>query len=778
MMNMKKIITLLSIAATVAALSSCQKNGGFADGESQEINIALSPEGVVFNSDGTTPDGASSLDVVPVIKVGTHPVKEGWSAEAEGDFVTLTNTVVVRDFKDIYTDKTYETRENGFNLAVTPNAGFSRSFKVTVSYQDSVKVFSFSQKGALGNPVLTLGTASISLTDGGSAVEVAYSTNLSSVEATAKAAWCHPTVNTAAKKISVTCDKYEDTENDRETVVTVVGKQAGSEVVVELAVKQYHKGAAVYDGISSAADFKTFMERLNAGEGFDAFKNTDGVVVLHSDIDMSSIGPWTPAGTRSNMFDGVFDGQNHKIYNMTVNVSTTTLAGFFGAVSGQISNLIVGSKDGVTYDGTSSIEVSNEDAQATWIYAGGIAGYANGATIKNCVNFVPITVTGDNKTRVGGIVGTTLSSTVEGCKNYGAMVNNSSPVKTSTNSFLAGVVGLVDNTAGNTIAKCENHGDVTSYTNRVTRIAGILSQTNNPVTITECKNFGSVTLDVEGKEVSAWSAIAGVLGQNNAQGADIQNCENSGNITSKGLKQVARVGGIIGTAHKNTTLIGNKNSGKISLLLSDENTNWQSAGGIGSLTEDQVNILVKDNVNNGEVYVDINTNTTHNNRASAAGILGYAAAGVFSGNVNNGKVSIKNAGATIGDAIAGGILALTKSGSSNGISFSGNENYGEIKAESASSGQNNGFAAGAGSIVAAGGLVGGNGATIEGTKSVAAVSCTNGVAGAAIGYNFGVFVGGAFGGSVNGTALDASNVAALAVGTGAAATGSVTLGSK
>ena len=102
---------------------------------------------------------------------------------------------------------------------------------------------------------------------------------------------------------------------------------------------------------------------------------------LTQDLDITSDTSWTPIGSSSTPFNGVFDGGGHTIkVLMSTSVSrsgdASTYTGLFGYIEdGTIKNLHVkGKVIGSNYD-------SWNDA---YHYAGGIAAYVKSGTIENC----------------------------------------------------------------------------------------------------------------------------------------------------------------------------------------------------------------------------------------------------------------------------------------------------------------------------------------------------------------------------------------------------------
>lgn len=768
---MKKILTILTAFAFLASCSTEDKY----DGEDRSIKIRISPDPITFASDGTTPDGESSLDVVPVIKIGSKVIKQDWTAVCDADFASLENTVVVREFTETYSQKIYSTEENGFRLSVDPNTGLNRTFTVTIAYGDSTATFSYAQKGELGDPYINLSKKSITIvSDVTDAQTVTYTTNLEGVTVSCDASgWCSVEHDAGTGTITITCTENTSTEEDRVANIVVTGTTGATTCTETIVLTQLAVGKSAYDGIQSAEDFVAFAKRFNAGEGTSLFQDADGVIRIKADIDMSTVAGWTPIGTLSAPFDEVLDGQGHKIYNFAMNTESD-LTGIFGCVSGTVKDLVIGSKDGENYDGVSTFTTGMDDSAAAWAYVGSIAARAaSGASFSNVINFASVgTSSGANKTRIGGLVGLLNGAiSFEDCENHGTVFNNDKASVTA--SLLAGFAAVIDGTAAVTFTNCVNYGDITSTSAAVTRLGGFVGQSNTTAgtTFSGCKNYGAVSMSPDNTAVN-WTAIAGICGQPNSQPVTLTGCENHGTISSYNLKQVARCGGMVGTAHKSTVIENCLNTGKISIIydVSTPLTNWQSAGGIASIAENQTTVKMTGNVNKGDIYVKVNSNVAHANQMAAGGIIGVPANGTYTDNVNYGSVYCENTATTCGSAIAGGVIGFPNAGT-----YTGCQNFGDVQAVSATAGLNGGVAKG-NACCGAGGIFGiyRPNADISGI-SYGTVTC-NAAAGGLVGYNFGTgAVSGQFGGTVNGTAVTADNASTLAVGLNNGTLGTVTL---
>ena len=170
--------------------------------------------------------------------------------------------------------------------------------------------------------------------------------------------------------------------------------------------------------------------------------------ILLNDIELASTVEWTPIGTEDYPYIGTFDGNKHKIINLTIKETSDSPKGFFAYCNGTVKNL--------TVQGTYNV---NSPA------VGGIIGYSDeGCTVENCVSDVTIT-------------------------------NSYSTDSTTYPSGTAGIVGFVSGDATVNISGCINLGNITAKTN----IAGIVSGStydNNLeaiVNVNKCINVGAIT---------------------------------------------------------------------------------------------------------------------------------------------------------------------------------------------------------------------------------------------------------------------------------------------
>lgn len=246
---------------------------------------------------------------------------------------------------------------------------------------------------------------------------------------------------------------------------------------------------------------------VNAGDDF-----SHKTVTLANDIDLLDGGvygygastvisrnSWVPIDD----FSGTFDGGGYSISNLYLSVADRD-AGLFGNSYGTIRDLEIASG-----------RVSLQKLTKAGFCVGGIAAVSSGL-IENCVNRADIYANDDDNIAdnsdslcLGGIVGKAGTSgagadlsTVSGCTNYGSVAS-------------LGASKLCPIAAGGIVGYLSG---------------GVLG--NHSTLLTGCVNRGEVA--VPNNTYSAWAGgIAGTVQQQyDSQPATLQNCENSGKVTS------------------------------------------------------------------------------------------------------------------------------------------------------------------------------------------------------------------------------------------------------
>ena len=291
------------------------------------------------------------------------------------------------------------------------------------------------------------------------------------------------------------------------------------------------------------------------------FKLVADIVFTEEDFDEGGAfyndnAGWEPIGTSSAPFSGYFDGNGHTIKGLQISItgSSTVYAGLFGYLQNcTIKNL--GMMD-------SCIEVTVTSMR---VYAGGIVGVANYATITNCYNTGSVSATSTSAhSFAGGIVGhADENTTITDCYNTGSV---------SADDYTGGITGYAYDIA---ISGCYNTGSITATATADydTNVGGIVGEANC-TTITNCYNTGNVTA------TASYTYSGGIAGGANST-TTIINCYNTGSVSAFGY-----AGGIVGF----TYIVTITNCYNVGIVIA----NTDAGGIVGEVYSDATNITITD----------------------------------------------------------------------------------------------------------------------------------------------------------------------------------------
>ena len=285
---------------------------------------------------------------------------------------------------------------------------------------------------------------------------------------------------------------------------------------------------------------------------------TNDKVTLLADIDMEN-DPWTPIGNATKTFNGVFDGNGKKIYNL--NVNTNAYAGFIGHLSGEgiVKNLTIGSSDGLSYDNSSAIVHTPSKNATGWSYVGAVAKISSNASLENVTNFARLEIPDTDfipQACMGGMTGINQGrGNITGCKNYGDInyLETQGVTKDGKIHIVAGIVAKCDYAV--TVSGCYNYGKITNKCEAVRYVGGIIGNSRSdhydnakPVNITGCENAGLIEIHASPyteNDVLVEFGVGGICGM--LQNANLERCTNNGKITIATTSSTnIYVGGIAG----------------------------------------------------------------------------------------------------------------------------------------------------------------------------------------------------------------------------------------
>lgn len=313
--------------------------------------------------------------------------------------------------------------------------------------------------------------------------------------------------------------------------------------------------------IETAGQLIYLRNQVNGGQSYDG-----KYFCLDADLDMAGEDFGDAIGNTKNYnlrnFNGHFDGNHHKISNLTIG-SANGYSALFGNVGWKNQEVVIKNLTLVnvnvnrtsTFYGAAALvgnagylklencTVESGTVQTNSYTAGGFVANAGAhdaisLTIIDCVNKANITQTNSTGNGAGGIVGQGCNqsgngnTTITGCINYGDV---------SGRSYAAGIIG---NAYVATIEKCANYGDISAIGTsggtyqKTAKAAGILvSGADKITTIENCYNAGNISSNgttPHGSSSTNAGGAAGIAAFNSSSSVQktITNCHNVGTVTS------------------------------------------------------------------------------------------------------------------------------------------------------------------------------------------------------------------------------------------------------
>ncbi len=258
--------------------------------------------------------------------------------------------------------------------------------------------------------------------------------------------------------------------------------------------------------ISSAADLIKFSNTVYEGHNYNGV-----TVTLEKDINLAGVN-FIPIGSSNTSFQGVFNGKNHTISNLTINsldgITTgfndnMTSVGLFGAtLNAKISDLKL---DNI------SINVSGE--YNTTLVVGGLVGYFSStgtATLKNIKATGKIIAKSSNNTMWnGGIVGNLdIGSNQTICKNLLSSVNLESDCGTI---YTGGIMGSLYADAADAVSLSDfiYKGSILQVDSIYADIGGVCGfiKSDSNLSIRNC--FVNCKINSKGEEFNNRHALVG-----------------------------------------------------------------------------------------------------------------------------------------------------------------------------------------------------------------------------------------------------------------------------
>lgn len=205
--------------------------------------------------------------------------------------------------------------------------------------------------------------------------------------------------------------------------------------------------------VYAETDYSDYTPIFNADDLKMIGENLSGKYILARDIDLSTVN-WTPLGTETTPFTGIFNGNGKKISNLSINGTYDNGAqiGLFGYANGaEFTNVKLKNVQ---------INILGTAASGAYLSIGSICGVINNTIIDKCDADGNIICSAEkgNYVRVAGMVGESYSSSsITNCLSSCSLVGNAK----SRNCMVGGITAWL---GASSIAKCLFSGSINAGT--------------------------------------------------------------------------------------------------------------------------------------------------------------------------------------------------------------------------------------------------------------------------------------------------------------------------
>ena len=493
-------------------------------------------------------------------------------------------------------------------------------------------------------------------------------------------------------------------------------------------------GAAVANAPASfrSWNISTATQLMNFRYIMDYYSFWQNTATLTADIDLNP--GWTAnagggsgtvvndwSGTQTYLFNGTFNGGGHEIRGLYIN-NGTDYTGFLkqGVGSARVQN--------VTF---ANSYIRGRD------FCGVVFGQVTAASAVSNVN-VANDVFVSARNYVGGLIGFGFNAApaISGC---------SVAANISCRGYTGGLVGRVRYASSFTVSSSSFSGNIEAIKDH---IGGLIGDLDNgaAATFTNCTFTGTGHVSSSGAEGSG-DGVGGALGAFNAETCS---ATVNGGTYSGSVEGIQYVGGVVGDANGNVTIIGANCTANVT------SSGDYTGGVIGAIRGSHTATVTNTNVGG----------TVTGSGADVGGVIGNAAAASI---VTGGTVSatVTGSGANVGGVIGNAAAASTVTGGTVSADVTGTNATGYVggvigyatAAPTIDGTAVSAIVSGAG--YAAGGVIGGVSgvnATVENVNCTATVSNSSS-------YNVGGIIGGIWGaaiGTVSNTRFGGSVTSAAA----------------
>jgi hypothetical protein len=412
------------------------------------------------------------------------------------------------------------------------------------------------------------------------------------------------------------------------------------------------------------------VEIYSAAEFDNISRNLSGKYKLMKNINLKDYMAdpgWTPIGGEGAPFTGKLYGNGYRIDNLTIDNSTASAAGLFGAIGGKAEiydlkiklaadgiKLTAADKDKavgalaglIKYENDSNIIIKNvqtsggeikaDNCSASgYLYAGGLVGRVRASasggsahiTLDNLSNSIPVSAALSSacNASLGGIIGGTnltgATASLTSAVNDGKVNLSNTSTSTSLPVHAGGLIGKGENI---TVEAGANRGVVYVSADSAAAYAGGIAGhiSGNNSSIDNCFNDSADNISAESTNTtSASTSHAGGIVGYMIGGGSVTNNRNYDNVTSFSSFYLSYAGGIVGQMENGGLIENDNNTGNIEAKSADVNA---YAGGI--VGQMQGAGTIENDNNTGRVYAESTSYTAY-----AGGIVGGVNLPVSSG---------------------------------------------------------------------------------------------------------------------------------------------------
>jgi hypothetical protein len=341
------------------------------------------------------------------------------------------------------------------------------------------------------------------------------------------------TVSLQPGEWTITVEGRDPSDNDRlvgtgsETTTVILGKPVS--VIIKMYVDTGYEAGLTDIYVHNEAE----LRRIGTDFAIDGSKT------FHLENDITLTQPWTPIGDDGDHFKALFDGHGHTV--TVAAFSSGALAaeymGFFGYTEGgEIKNL------NVKYELNGTVNNTNTDY---YIYAGGIAGRAEGTSISNARVSGSFTVSSSANSifYIGGITGAYFNGTIENCHVTSVELRGGAPASVCA----GGISGELQSNAFSppAIKSSSFTGTVVVQSGTGSAYGGGITGQSHSGTIIACYAAGTVDVSSSSADVYA-GGIAGLF----SSGDGMVNCYAFTAVDANGVGNY--LGGIAGSGYSGT----------------------------------------------------------------------------------------------------------------------------------------------------------------------------------------------------------------------------------